>query len=74
MGDGVEHVPGVCGGSAVLVGTRMPVWCLSRLSVEEIHEHYPHLTDKQIAAAHAYAAEHPDEIARDIAEQESDDE
>jgi uncharacterized protein (DUF433 family) len=61
---GVEHVPGRCGGCAVLVGTRMPVWCLARLSPKQIRLFYPHLTEEQIKAAKAYAKEHPDEIAR----------
>ncbi len=71
MGNGVEHVPGVCGGSAVLVGTRMPVWCLSRMPPDQARLHYPHLTDEQIVAAHRYAKAHPEEMARDIQENES---
>lgn len=73
MADGVEHVPGRCGGRAVLVDTRMPIWCLSRLTVQQIRESYPHLTQAQITDARLYAAEHPEEMARDIAENERDD-
>ena len=69
MADGVEHVPGRCGGRAVLVGTRMPIWCLSRLTRDEARSFYPHLSDAQIDAATEYARAHPDEMARDIAEQ-----
>jgi len=69
---GVERVPGVCGGRAVLTGTRMPVWCLARLSVLHIRAFYPHLTQEQIEAAKRYASEHPEEIARDTRENACD--
>ena len=72
MGNGVEHVPGVCGGRAVLVGTRMPVCCLARLSPDQIREFYPHLTQDQIIEAKQYAANHPGEIAQDIRDQLDD--
>lgn len=64
----VEHVPGKCGERAVLTGTRMPVWCLARLTLKQARTMYPHLTDEQIVAAHSYAKNHPDEIAKDILE------
>ena len=72
MADGIEHVDGRCGGRAVLVGTRMPVWCLSRLTPQEARIMYPHLTSEQIEAAHSYAAAHVEEIANDIREQSED--
>ena len=73
MADGVEHVPGRCGGRAVLVGTRMPIWCLSRLTREEARSLYPHLSDEQLDAAVTYARRHPLEMARDIADQRDED-
>ena len=72
MADGIEHVPGRCGGRAVLVGTRMPVWCLSRLTPTEARTMYPHLTAEQIEAAHSYAKAHVNEITNDIREQSED--
>jgi uncharacterized protein (DUF433 family) len=72
MSNGVEHVPGRCGGRAVLVGTRMPIWCLSRMSIEQIRSAYPHLTEQQIHDGRLYAAEHTEEMAQDIADQESE--
>jgi len=67
----IEHVKGRCGGRAVVAGTRMTVWGLSRLTPKEALTLYPHLTEEQIFAAHAYAAAHPEEIAKDIREQGS---
>ncbi len=72
MSVGVEHVDGVCGGRAVLVGTRMPIWVLSRLTRQEARTFYPHLSDAQLDAAIEYARAHPDEMARDIADQQED--
>jgi uncharacterized protein (DUF433 family) len=68
----VSHTPGVCRGVAVLAGTRIPVWRLSRLTVSEIRERYWYLTDQQIVDAHEYAADHPGEMARDIEENRGD--
>ena len=56
---GVEHD----GDLAVLAG--VPVWRLALLDVRDARACYPHLTYEQIAEAHQYAHDHPDEIARD---------
>ena len=67
----VEHVKGVCGGKAVIKGTRMPVWAIvecyrSGLSAEEIQNHYPHLSLSRIFDALGYADDHVQEIERDL--------
>ena len=60
----VEKVPGICGGRAVIAGTRIRVSIIlgcSRLgmTVEEIIQSYPHLRSSDVYDALAYAAEHP---------------
>ncbi len=67
----VEHVKGVCGGKAVIKGTRMPVWSIvecyrSGLSPEQILTHYPHLTLSRIFDALGYADDNTQEIERDL--------
>jgi uncharacterized protein (DUF433 family) len=73
----IVKTPGVCGGSARLHGTRMPVWCLEswrrkEVGVRGVQSAYPHLTRAQIEGAWAYAAAHPEEIDQDIRENEQD--
>ena len=68
----VEKVPGICGGRAVIAGTRVRVSIIlgcSRLgmTVEEIIQSYPHLRSSDVYDALAYAAEHRDEIEADLA-------
>ena len=72
-GPTIEHVPGRCGGRAVIAGTRMPVWCLARHPLIVCRKFWPHLTDAQIRAAHHYARTHREEIERDLREQECED-
>lgn len=73
----IMHTPGVVGGRARLAQTRIPVWIIvgwSRdgLSVGEIAEYYPSLAHEDIETALEYAREHPDEIERDLADQDDD--
>jgi uncharacterized protein (DUF433 family) len=68
----VEKVPGVCGGRAVVAGTRIRVSLILTLyrhgmTVEEIVDQYPHLRPADIHDALAYAYDHPEEIEADIA-------
>jgi uncharacterized protein (DUF433 family) len=68
----VEKVPGICGGRAVIAGTRIRVSIIlgcSRLgmTVDEIIQSYPHLRSSDVYDALAYAAEHPAEIEADLA-------
>ncbi len=75
---GVESRPGVMGGAPCIVRTRIPVWLLEqarRLGTSEadLLRDYPTLTAQDLANAWAYVRSHPDEIERQIAENESDD-
>jgi uncharacterized protein (DUF433 family) len=68
----IEKVPGVCGGRAVIAGTRIRVAIIlgctrMGMTVEEILQSYPHLRPSDVHDALAYAYEHPEEIEEDIA-------
>lgn len=68
----IEKKPGVCGGRAVVVGTRIRVkvivvWHRMGIPPEEIVSYYPGLRLADVYDALAYAADHPDEIEADIA-------
>jgi len=67
----VDRVPGVCGGRAVIRGTRIPVWQIvecyrAGLTPEEILAHYPHLTLAKIFDALGYCDDNCDEIDNDL--------
>ncbi len=72
---GVEKLPGVAGGAACIVRTRIPVWVLEgyrRLGWSEAHilEKYPALRSADLVNAWAYADAHTDEIEQEIRESE----
>lgn len=74
---GIESRPGVCGGDPCIVRTRIPVWLLEqarRLGTSEadLLRAYPSLRAEDLANAWAYVRSRPDEIARQIAENEAD--
>ena len=63
----------VCGGSARVAGTRIPVWSLAswrRLgaSDEEILRNYPTLKASDLLNAWCYLERHPQEIEQEIRE------
>ncbi|NKE69629.1 DUF433 domain-containing protein [Candidatus Manganitrophus noduliformans] len=66
--------PAICGGSAIIAGTRFPVrsvviYILQHgLTPEELVADFPHLTLAQIHDALAYYYDNREEIDRDIAE------
>jgi uncharacterized protein (DUF433 family) len=69
----ISKTPGVCGGRACVAGTRITVWGLVQhrqlgLSDEAILAAIPGLDRAQLSKAFHYAGEHPEEIARDLAE------
>ena len=69
----ITHTPGVCGGDACVGSTRIMVWLLesyrrSGVSLDDLLENYPGLRPEDITNAWAYAAEHPEEIDRNIRE------
>lgn len=68
---GIERQPGVCGGSACIVRTRIPVWALELqrsmgLMDAQLLSAYPSLRADDLVTAWAYVAWHCDEIERDI--------
>ena len=70
---GVEKTPGVCGGSACIAGTRIPVWGLEearRLGAKEAEllTSYPTLRAEDLGNAWGYVEAHCEEIERDIRE------
>ena len=73
---GVESTPGVCGGEACIVRTRIPVWILEHArrlgaSEQELLRFYPTLRAEDLANAWAYARSHGSEIEENIRENEN---
>ena len=73
---GIESRLGVCGGKACIVRTRIPVWLLvqaRRLNTSEsdLLRAYPTLRAEDLANAWAYQRSHPDEIERQIRDNEA---
>ena len=73
---GIESTPGVCGGEARIVRTRIPVWLLAHArelgsSEAELLIAYPTLRAEDLTHAWHYARGHADEIQRDIAANET---
>jgi uncharacterized protein (DUF433 family) len=74
---GIEKTPGVCGGSACIIRTRIPVWVLERMrrlggGDEVLLKSYPSLRAEDLANAWAYVAQHPEEIDREIRDNEEE--
>ncbi len=73
----IEKVPGVCGGRAVVAGTRIRAslilgWHRDGMTAEEILQHYPHLRKSDVHDALAYAFDHPDEMETDFADDDEE--
>lgn len=73
---GIDSIPGVCGGEACIVRTRIPVWVLVqarslRLGDADILRCYPTLTAEDLANAWAYARSHRAEIEGAIRDNEA---
>ncbi len=71
----ISKTPGICGGRACIQGHRIPVWTLvacrrQGASDAEILISYPQLSGADLGAAWEYAAANPEEIDRDIRENE----
>lgn len=76
-GRGIEKTPGVCGGSARIAGTRVPVWTLESLrrlgaAEAQLLDSYPSLTASDLADAWVYAEARKAEIDREIGENDED--
>jgi uncharacterized protein (DUF433 family) len=72
---GIESRPDVCGGDPCIVRTRIPVWLLEqarRLGTSEadLLRAYPSLRAEDLVNAWAYVRSHPEEIERQIRENE----
>jgi uncharacterized protein (DUF433 family) len=75
---GIEFDPRVCGGSARIAGTRIPVWSLEswrRLGADdaELLRNFPSLKPSDLVNAWRYAQRHPQEIEREIQENQAED-
>ncbi|HEX2610024.1 MAG TPA: DUF433 domain-containing protein [Gemmatimonadales bacterium] len=73
---GVESNADVAGGESCIVRTRIPVWLLVQArrlgtSDADLLRSYPSLRAEDLANAWAYHRAHPDEIERQIQENES---
>lgn len=73
----IVATPGVCGGAARLIRTRVPVWTLERMrqlgiSEADILKSYPNLQAADLVQAWAYASRYRDEIDRAILINEQD--
>ena len=69
---GIDSRPNVCGGSARIIRTRIPVWLLEALrrngrSEAGLLADYPTLTAEDLANAWNYARSHREEMDREIA-------
>lgn len=70
---GIERSPGICGGSARIAGTRIPVWSITQYkklgaSDGELLRAYPTLNAEALTIAWAYYCSHQQEIEQEIAE------
>src|SRR5436305_1789472 len=70
--EGIERVPGRCGGYPVIANTRISVRNLieflrvNNCGIDEYHQQFPHLRREQIEAALVFYARYPDIIEEDI--------
>jgi len=69
---GIDFQNNVCGGSARVIRTRIPVWLLESLrragrTDAELLTAYPTLTAEDLANAWNYARAHQEEMQREIA-------
>jgi uncharacterized protein (DUF433 family) len=72
---GIESTPGVCGGEARILRTRIPIWVLeqarrSGVSEADLLRSYPTLRAEDLVHAWAYVRAHREEIEREIRENE----
>jgi uncharacterized protein (DUF433 family) len=72
---GIDSRPGVCGGEACIVRTRIPIWILEqarRLGTREAEllRAYPTLRAEDLTNAWAYVRSHGADIERAIRENE----
>lgn len=68
---GIDSNPGVCGGEACVIRTRIPVWALEQsrrlgMSEDELLRSYPTLRAEDLVNAWAYVRSHRAEIEDEI--------
>lgn len=73
----IVRSPGVCGGSARIIRTRIPIWVLEQFrrlgtSEADILKAYPSLRAVDLVEAWRYADTHVEEMDREIRENEED--
>jgi len=73
----IVKTPGVCGGSARIIRTRIPVWLLEEMRIRGVSEadilrNYPTLSAMDLVQAWAYVADHQDEVTREIKENDTE--
>ncbi len=73
---GIASAPGVCGGDACIVRTRIPVWLLESRRRQgatdaELLGAYPQLQAQDLVNAWGYVRSHRDEIERQLAAQQA---
>lgn len=69
----IVHTAGVCGGRAIIKGTRIAVQLIAELykagdTLEEILQSYPHLQGAAVFDALSYYLDHQAEIEQEIVE------
>jgi uncharacterized protein (DUF433 family) len=72
---GVESVPGVCGGEACIIRTRIPVWLLEQArrqgtSESDLLRSFPTLRAEDLVHAWSYVRAHRAEIDQQIQDNE----
>jgi len=73
---GIVKTTGICGGDARVQGTRIPVWALMQYrqlgaNDADLLRAFPTLSSEDLANAWQYARRHPEEIKRQIRENET---
>ena len=74
---GIEKTPGVCGGSACIIRTRIPVWSIIEymqmgVGAEKLLKSFPTLRAQDLANAWAYYDANKSEIDLEIKENNED--
>ena len=74
---GIEKTPGVCGGSACIISTRIPVWSIIEyiqmgVFEENLLQNFPTLRAQDLANARAYYDANKAEIDAEIIENSKD--
>ena len=72
---GIESIPNVCGGEPCIVRSRIPVWLLEQAhrlgtSEAELLQAYPTLNAQDLANAWSYVRAHPEDITRQLQDNE----